>query len=151
MMMLVIVVTRSTGHKIELARESAKNTITCPRILLLGLIIMIARVSMELQRGTGSFCSLYGSSVTRENQYSATLVIVLLMMIMMMITIMIITTKKTIVMMMTRTGVKPLAGRCCDDHLVITCVLEITCVLIEAALNRDQTGCCQKDSHNLES
>merc|ERR1719445_2336855 len=29
---------------------------------------------MELQRGTGSFCSLYGSSVTRENQYSATLV-----------------------------------------------------------------------------
>ena len=35
-MMLVIVVTRSTGHKIELARESAKNTLTRPRILLLG-------------------------------------------------------------------------------------------------------------------
>ena len=81
------------------------------------LIIVITRVSLELQRGTGSFCSLYGSSVTRENQYSATLVIVLLMMIEMMITMMIIITKGTSVMMITRMVVKPLAGRCFGDHL----------------------------------
>ena len=93
----------------------ARVSIALQDLEMMILIIVITRVSLELQRGTGSFCSLYGSSVTRENQYSATLVIVLLM----MITMMIIMTKRTIVMMTTWAGVKTLAGRCFGDHLCL--------------------------------